>query len=79
MISDVFRRLATILTLLLDKFSRQRDAKQEFLAAQIEILQKRLKTDHVKLSPEERRELLALGTRFDHQVDDFILVVKPGT
>ena len=79
MVSHAFKQISALLVLLLDKYSRQRDARQQFLAAQIEILRRRLKVDHVKLSPEERRELMTLGSRFDHQIDECLLVVKPRT
>ena len=61
MVSRTFKQISALLVLLLDKYSRQRDARQQFLAAQIEILRRRLKVDHVKLSPKERQKFLTFG------------------
>src|SRR5690606_37161752 len=51
----------------------------QFLQAQIRVLRARVKAGRILLSPEERAELLRLGSEMGHQVGVFLHVVKPDT
>ena len=84
MLSAGFQYVLAVVFLLIDKYHRYRDRKQDFMAVQIEILQDRLKKDrhkrtHTKISPEERAKLLSLGGEFDHQIEGVFLIGSPKT
>jgi len=51
----------------------------QYLEAQIRMLRSRVGTSRVVPTPRERAELLRLGTAFDHEIDDLMHVVIPGT
>ncbi len=72
-------RIFSMLFLLFNVFYRRRSCQAEFLACQIRMLRKRLKEDFIIPSVEERKELLALGAKFGHDIDEFLEVVIPET
>lgn len=72
--SALLKPFCAIVLLLMDAYNRRRDAKHQILTAQIKILQARLRVKHLKLSPEERGELLTLGAKLNHQVEDCFLI-----
>jgi len=55
------------------------NVQMQFLQAQIRVLRARVKSERILLSPEERAELLRLGSEMDHQVGELLHVVKPDT
>jgi len=50
-----------------------------FLEAQIRMLRNRIDSERIIATPEERAELLRIGTLLDHEVRGLIHVVKPET
>jgi putative transposase len=75
-LSSPIKRLRSMAELMVTKFALYLVPKLAFMAVQIEILQKRLDTAHIKVDPEERAKLLALGAQFDHQVDGCFLIAE---
>ncbi|MDD9904579.1 MAG: integrase core domain-containing protein [Rhodospirillaceae bacterium] len=60
-------------------FTPRHNAQIRLLKAQIRMLQARLPTKRVFLSPTDKAELLRLGACFDHDIADLMLIVKPTT
>ena len=75
MLSASYQRILAVVFLLIDKYHSYRDHKIAFMATQIEILQARVKSKHIKLTPEERARLLHHGNQFDHRVDGCLMIV----
>lgn len=55
------------------------NAQLRLLKAQITILQARIPTERIILSPAEKAELLRIGEEFGHDVDGLMEVAKPAT
>ncbi len=72
----LFHRLCSMVLLLFSEFDRRRDARLEFMAAQIRILRRRLPAKHFKFTPEEHSELLECGAKLGHRVHDSFLVAS---
>ncbi|MEO5349434.1 MAG: integrase core domain-containing protein [Magnetococcus sp. YQC-3] len=66
-------------TMMAQLFSPRHDAEIRLLKAQIRILQSRLPTKRIILSPEERAELVRLGAECAHNVADLMEIVKLAT
>ncbi|MBF0422816.1 MAG: transposase [Magnetococcales bacterium] len=66
-------------TMVAHFFSPRHNAEIRFLKAQIRILQARVTTKRISLSPEEKSELLRIGAECDHNVADLMEIVKPTT
>ncbi|MBF0185560.1 MAG: transposase [Magnetococcales bacterium] len=60
-------------------FNPRHNAEIRLLKAQIRILQGRLTTTRISPSPEEKSELLRIGSECDHNVADLMVIVKPAT
>ncbi len=73
MLSNPFH---TLLYLLFDLFTTQRNAQIQFLRKENHILRSRLDGQRLILSPEERNRLLAIGRQLKHQVKDLISIVQ---
>ncbi len=55
------------------------NARLRLLEAQIRMLRSRIETSRIVPTPEERAELLQLGTAMDHDIDEVMHVVVPAT
>uniref|UniRef100_UPI001D0E4D38 hypothetical protein n=1 Tax=Candidatus Magnetaquicoccus inordinatus TaxID=2496818 RepID=UPI001D0E4D38 len=60
-------------------FNPRHNAEIRLLKAQIRILQKRLTTNRINPSPEEKSELLRIGAECDHDIAELLEIVKPAT
>ena len=67
------------LFLLLHFFHQRRDYKHAFLVFQIKMLWRRLDVAFIIPDVKERKELIALAGKFNHDVDDCLEVVTPDT
>jgi putative transposase len=67
--------LQTVLCLFVQFFAPRHNAQIRFLKAQVAILRKRVRADHIVPSPEERFELLRLSSEFGHQIGPLLVVV----
>lgn len=67
--------LQTVLWLVTPFFAPRHNAPIRFLKAQVAILRKRIRADHIVLSPEERYELLRPSSEFGHQVGPLLKIV----
>jgi putative transposase len=65
--------------LLLEYFSDRRDARVRFLKTQVAILRRKMGGNRVILSPEDRAELLRIGSELHHDVKDLLGLVTPQT
>jgi len=75
----VFKKLSAFVLLLLHYFHARRDHQIAFMAYQNKMLRDRLDSERIIPKPDERKELIALAAKFDHQVDGLIQVVTPET
>jgi hypothetical protein len=71
--------LFAFLFLVLRFFRQRRDHKTAFLTFQLRMLKARLDTKYIIPNPEERKQLIALGGKLDHEIDDCLEVVTPDT
>ena len=67
--------LRTVLWLFAQSFAPRHNAQIRFLKAQVAILRKRVRADHIVPTPEERFELLRLSSEFGHQVGPLLEIV----
>jgi putative transposase len=65
--------------LLHEAWSARRDAHIRFLKLQVEMLKERLPGNRVILDPDERRLLMKIGAKFDHQLEDTLEIVTVKT
>ena len=75
----MFKRLSTLVLVLFNVYHQRREHQIAFMALQIKMLYRRLDTERIIPSVDERRELIALGAKFDHEVDGVLEVVTPAT
>lgn len=75
----MFKQIATLLVLLFNKYHARQSDREAFMACQIKMLQKRLGNKKIIPSADERKELLSLGAKFNHQIDSIIEIVIPET
>jgi len=75
----MIRRFWTLACLLFEYVSVRRDARVRFLKAQLTILRHRLPGNRIILRPEDRAELLRIGSELDHDVKDLLGVASPQT
>ena len=68
-------RFYALVYLIYSMIQKRQAVRERFMAAQIEIAMSRGKVKAYKLSPEERRWLLAIGTEIDHDVKDILHIV----
>ena len=73
----MIRRYWALACLLLEYFSVRRDARIRFLKAQLAILRRRLPGNRIILRPEDRAELLRIGSELDHDVKDLLGIASP--
>ena len=69
----------TVLWMLLQQFAPRHNAQIRFLKAQIQILRRRIPTERIVPSPDEKAELLRLSKEFGHDVKSVMDIVKPTT
>ena len=67
------------LHLLVEAGAARRDARIRFLKAQVEIRRRKLGSNRVIPSPDDRARLLAIGQELEHNVADVIGIVTPQT
>ena len=60
--------LTAVFVMLYEVWSARRDARIRFLVLQIELLKSRVPGNRVILDPVERRQLMKLGSEFNHCV-----------
>ena len=77
--SPMFKKLSTFVFLLIHSYHARRDHQLAMKSKEIKMLRHRLGNKRIVPSPDERRELIAIGAKFDHQVDGLIEVVAPDT
>lgn len=75
----MFQQFYAGLLFAIGLLSPRRDARMQFLLLQIKMLKARLKSDRVVPTPEEKAELLRLGTSLHDDISDIIAIVKPET
>ena len=75
----MIRRYWAIVCLLVEYFSVRRDARIRFLKAQLTILRRRLPGNRIILTPEDRAELLRIGSELDHDVKGLLGLATPQT
>lgn len=68
-----------LLVLLTRLFMPRHNAQMRLLKAQIQILQARIPTQRIILSPAEKSELLRIGAECGHDIDGLMEVAKPAT
>ena len=72
-------RFWALLCLLLEYSSVRRDARIRFLKAQLAIVRRKLGGNRVILSPEDRAELLRIGSELNHDVKGLLGIVTQQT
>jgi putative transposase len=70
------RLVFLVYTLLERRFRPQYDARLQFLEAQIQALRSRIPASRIVPSPDEKVELLRLGSLLDHDVGDVLHIVQ---
>lgn len=68
-----------LLTLTTQWLNPRFNARMQILEAQTCMLRSRVDTSRIVPTPRERAELLRLDATFDHEIDDLMHVVIPGT
>jgi putative transposase len=69
----------SLLCLLVQFFAPRHNAQIRLLKAQIRILRRRLPKEHIVPDPEEKAELLRIGSEIGHDVKPVLEIVKPET
>ena len=77
--SGVNAVLCSLMTVAMQWMRPRYNASMQLLEAQIRMLWSRIDTSRIVPTPEERAELLRLGGRMDHEIDDIMHVVLPET
>ncbi len=67
--------LYALLYLLIENYSTRRDAQIRFLKAEVQILRKKLNRNRIVLSPQERSQLLSIGSELGHKIKHIIGIV----
>ena len=67
--------LYALLYLLIENYSTRRDAQIRFLKAEVQILRKKLNRDRIVLGPQERSQLLSIGSELGHEIKHIIGIV----
>ena len=75
----MYPQILAILLLLSLVFHRRQDFRLLFMTIQNRMLKRRLGVEFIIPNVKERAELIAVGAKFDHDVDDCLEVVTPAT
>ena len=75
----MFKRLSTLVLVLFNVYHQRREHQLAFMALQTKMLYRSLYTERIIPSVDERRELIALGAKFGHEVDGVLEIVTPAT
>ena len=65
----MFKKLSAFALLLLHSYNARRGYQLAAKSHEVKMLLRRLGTTRIIATPEERREMIALCAKFDHQVD----------
>ena len=71
--------LLLLATIVMEAFSARRDARLRFLHEQVALLKARVPGNRVILTPDERKNLLRLGSQLNHDVHDVLSIVSVKT